>query len=98
CHSERSRGTRARCAHKSDRAPQTYVAGQPHHATGERPMAQSNLEIVQQAYKNFGLGDLPAMLAQMDTGIEWQLPNIPNARISGLRRGVDAVQDFFTSL
>ena len=61
-------------------------------------MSQSNLEIVQQAYQNFQSGNIPAMLAQMDAEVEWQLPKIPNARISGSRRGHDAVKEFFTSL
>lgn len=32
-----------------------------------------NIEIVQEAYLNFSQGNIPAMLALMSEGIEWEL-------------------------
>ena len=61
-------------------------------------MTQDNLQLVQQAYGYFKTGNLPALLGQMDPNIEWQLPKIPNARISGTRHGRGQVQEFFGTL
>ena len=59
---------------------------------------QDNLAVVQQAYNNFAAGDVPALLAQMDNAIEWQLPEMADVRISGTRHGREKVQEFFTQL
>ena len=59
---------------------------------------QDNIAVVQQAYTNFAAGDVPAILAQLDNSVEWQVPEIDDVRISGTRRGVDKVQEFFTLL
>ena len=59
---------------------------------------QDSLNIVQQAYDNFKTGNIPALFDQMDSAVNWQLPEIPGARISGKREGVDGVKEFFTTL
>jgi len=59
---------------------------------------QDSVPVVQQAYDNFKNGDVPALLAQMGSAIEWQVPDIPNARISGRRQGREGVREFFSIL
>src|SRR5690242_8698790 len=62
-------------------------------------MANDNsLSVVEQAYANFKRGDIVALLAQMDQSIDWQLPDIPSARIGGRREGLERVREFFTVL
>jgi len=57
-----------------------------------------SLSVVRQAYTDFKKGDVPAVLAQMDPSIDWQLPDIANARIGGHRQGLERVREFFTIL
>jgi ketosteroid isomerase-like protein len=59
---------------------------------------QDNIAVVQQAYNNFAAGDMPALVAQMDSSIEWETPEMADVRISGTRHGVDKVQEFFSFL
>jgi ketosteroid isomerase-like protein len=59
---------------------------------------QDSLNVVQQVYNDFKNGDVPALLAKMDSSIQWEVPHIPNARISGRRQGRERVQEFFSIL
>jgi ketosteroid isomerase-like protein len=59
---------------------------------------QESLEIVRKAYDNFKAGDVPGLLGQLDSNVEWELPDIPGARISGQRHGLDGVRQFFSDL
>ena len=61
-------------------------------------MSQNSTAVVQQAYANFKTGNLDGLLALMDPSIEWKLPQIDVVRISGLRRRLAQVQEFFQSL
>jgi len=50
----------------------------------------SNLEIVQRSYVAFGRGDMDAVLADMDEGIEWQqAQGLPHG---GIYRGIAEVR------
>jgi uncharacterized protein len=57
-----------------------------------------NLKVVQQAYSHFQNGNIPGVLGQLSSDVEWQLPQMRNVRISGLRRGNSQVAEFFSSL
>jgi len=57
-----------------------------------------NETVVRAAYTAFKAGDVPTVLGQLAPSVEWQLPNIPGARISGRRQGIDQVRDFFGTL
>jgi uncharacterized protein len=60
--------------------------------------AESNTQVVRQAYDNFKTGNVPALLAQLTADADWHLPKIENARISGPRRGSAQIGEFFTAL
>jgi ketosteroid isomerase-like protein len=50
----------------------------------------SNLEIVKRSYRAFGRGDMDAVLADMDEGIEWQqAQGLPHG---GIYRGITEVR------
>jgi ketosteroid isomerase-like protein len=57
-----------------------------------------NTKLVQDAYAAFGRGDIPALLALLDPGVEWTA--IVGSRIptSGTRHGRDGVSEFFQQL
>jgi ketosteroid isomerase-like protein len=57
-----------------------------------------NTKLVQDAYAAFGRGDIPALLALLDPGVEWTA--IVGSRIptSGTRHGRDGVKEFFQQL
>jgi ketosteroid isomerase-like protein len=59
---------------------------------------QDNTKIVQQAYQNFGQGNIPGVLALMADSVVWKLPVVEGAPIGGERRGRDGVGQFFAIL
>lgn len=58
----------------------------------------SALAVVQQGYADFGAGNMEAVLAHYDPGIEWTVPRVDGVRFTGTRRGLDAVREFFNQL
>lgn len=61
---------------------------------------QQNVDVVRQAYKAFGSGNIEGLLNLLDDHIEWQpvmgaAPHVPTA---GTRIGKQAVADFFRIL
>jgi ketosteroid isomerase-like protein len=59
---------------------------------------KENLEIVQQAYRNFRAGNIPALLNLLMDDVTWQLPEMENIPFSGRREGREQVTAFFASL
>lgn len=56
---------------------------------------QENLETVRGVYAAFGRGDLEGILNRLDPQVSWRTPGPPDLPTAGLRRGVDAVREFF---
>ena len=56
---------------------------------------QQNVALVQQAYAAFGRGDLDGLIALLDPQVSWLTPGPPDLPTAGMRRGADAVRDFF---
>ena len=54
-----------------------------------------NIAIVQQAYKNFQTGNIPALLAQLSDDVTWQLPEMLNVPFGGKRTTPAGVGEFF---
>ena len=59
-----------------------------------------NTRLIQDAYGDFGRGDVAALTARMDAGVVWHAvigasPKVPTA---GVRKGTAAVADFFRLL
>ena len=59
---------------------------------------QENTRVVQQAYQNFGQGNIPGVLALVAEGAQWRLPDMENVPLGGERRGRDGVAGFFALL
>jgi ketosteroid isomerase-like protein len=57
-----------------------------------------NTKIVQDVYAAFGRGDIPAVLAVMDPGVEWTPVIGSRVPTSGTRHGRDGVTEFFQHL
>lgn len=57
-----------------------------------------NVDVVQEAYKCFGEGNLPGLLDLFSEDIEWVLPPMTNVPIAGTRRGKEQTMGFFTTL
>jgi hypothetical protein len=52
----------------------------------------TNVEIVQQAYSNFALGNVPAVLATFDPEIEWhECKGMPFVKGDGIYKGQEAI-------
>lgn len=56
-------------------------------------MSESNAAIVQKAYQDFALGDVPAVFAVFDPNITWHIPG--HSRLSGDHKGHEQVGGFF---
>ena len=56
---------------------------------------QENLAVVRSVYAAFGRGDLEGILNRLDPQVSWRTPGPPDLPTAGLRRGVDAVREFF---
>ena len=60
---------------------------------------QDNVRTVQEAYAAFGRGDIAALLAMLDEGVEWVTPGPPEVMpTAGTRRGREGVAEFFSTL
>jgi hypothetical protein len=57
-----------------------------------------NTQVVKDAYAAFGRGDIPALLALVDSGIEWTAVVGSRTPTSGTRRTRDGVAKFFQDL
>lgn len=58
----------------------------------------TNLQAIQAAYAAFGSGDMPALLALIDTQVEWLNPGASEVPWAGRFSGHDGVGAFFTAL
>ena len=59
---------------------------------------QQNIDVVRQTYSAFGRGDLDGILALLDPDVAWRTPGPPDLPTAGMRRGVNAVREFFGKL
>ena len=59
---------------------------------------QNNTNLVQRAYSCFKAGDIKSLLDLMANDIQWELPKIENVPFTGSRRGINSVNEFFTTL
>jgi len=59
---------------------------------------QSNVEVVRAMFEAFGRGDIPAVLAHMDDSMVFTIYGSPSVPLSGVRRGVAGVTQFFAEL
>ena len=59
---------------------------------------QQNIDLVRQVYGAFGRGDLEGILGSLDPQVTWRTPGPPDLPSAGLRRGLDAVREFFGKL
>jgi uncharacterized protein len=55
-----------------------------------------NIQIVQQVYKSFGEGNIPAILSHFDKDVVWERPGAPHIPFSGTFNGHQGLIDFFT--
>ncbi|MGE5106549.1 MAG: nuclear transport factor 2 family protein [Sphingobacteriales bacterium] len=55
----------------------------------------TNLTIIQQLYKNFAAGNIPAVLAAFDKDIVWIRPGEPDIPFSGKFTGLDGLGKMF---
>jgi ketosteroid isomerase-like protein len=59
-------------------------------------MSQSNADVIRGVYDAFGRADIPAILAVLDEGVDWSVPdNLPHG---GDFQGRDAVGLFFQGI
>ena len=54
-------------------------------------MSAENVALVRSVYENFGQGDIPAVLAALDPGVEWVESPQEFLPFAGVHRGPDAV-------
>ncbi|HEY0546281.1 MAG TPA: nuclear transport factor 2 family protein [Pyrinomonadaceae bacterium] len=59
---------------------------------------QENIQVVQQAYRDFKTGDIKALIGLMTEDVTWQLAEIENVPFAGKRRGLQEVGQFFSTL
>ena len=58
----------------------------------------SNLQIVQDAYGKFAVGDIPGLIGLLSNDVHWQVPEIENAKFGGKHHGHAGVGAFFGAL
>jgi ketosteroid isomerase-like protein len=56
---------------------------------------QQNVALVQQAYADYGRGDVDHLLACMAPQIDWEIPDVPGLSFTGKRQGCDQVREYF---
>jgi len=59
---------------------------------------QQNLRIVQDGYRAFQRGDIPAFLGLLSEDVEWDIPGAKDVPYAGLRHGRDQVAQFLKIL
>ena len=59
---------------------------------------EQNLAVVHQIYAAFGRGDLPGMLALLDSEVSWVTPGPSDLPTGGRRTGHAEVMEFFATL
>ena len=59
---------------------------------------EQNLAVVNQIYAAFGRGDLPGMLALLDSDVSWVTPGPSDLPTGGRRTGHAEVMEFFGTL
>ena len=57
---------------------------------------QAQIDIVQKIYVAFGTGDVEGMIALVDDGITFELPNLPDVPLDTLYSGKEGVRRFMT--
>jgi hypothetical protein len=55
-----------------------------------------NLQVIQQMYKDFGAGNLPAVLAVFDKDVVWIRPGEPDIPFAGEFKGIEGLTKMFT--
>ena len=55
-----------------------------------------NLQVIQQMYKDFGAGNLPAVLAAFDKDVVWVRPGEPDIPFAGVFKGMEGLTKMFT--
>jgi hypothetical protein len=56
----------------------------------------NNIQIIQQLYKDFGAGNIPAVLAVFDNDITWVRPGEPDIPFAGVFKGMEGLAKMFT--
>jgi len=56
----------------------------------------TNLQVIQKMYKDFGSGDIPAVMAAFDSDVVFIRPGEPVIPFSGEFRGFDGLKKMFT--
>ncbi len=57
-----------------------------------------NIQLVQEAYQNFGEGNIPGLLDLLTENVSWIDPGYPNLPYGGNRSGKKEVMEFFTGM
>ena len=59
---------------------------------------QENTKVIEQAYDYFKSGNIEGVLSLMSADVDWRLPNVENMAVSGTRKGIEQVTEFFSTL
>ncbi len=59
---------------------------------------QENIAVVQQAYNNFKIGNMKALLGLLSPDVTWELPEMENVPFAGKRKGREEVGEFFATV
>jgi ketosteroid isomerase-like protein len=59
---------------------------------------QENIQTVQEAYADFGRGDIAAILARLTEDVTWNMPGGPEIPFAGQRKGPAGAAEFFRIL
>jgi ketosteroid isomerase-like protein len=73
-----------------------YVGGRKR---GQKRMTEhTSIELVQQAYRSVGSGDLSKLLDALSSDVIWELPEMEHVPFSGTWHGREGVAEFFRRL
>lgn len=61
-------------------------------------MSEQNRNIVEQAYNNFKVGNIEALLNLMSDNVTWTLPEMEGVPFAGTRTGRASVGEFFATV
>ena len=56
----------------------------------------TNIEIIQEVYKNFGQGNVAGVLAHFDKDVVWERPGVPDIPFGGTFKGHEGMVKFLT--